>query len=216
MAEKNLRKKRYLITGVVIVALGILLLWMYSYLKTEKSEVSRGEFSYPGRAAPPSVEKFMRAMTMQKPENEMEAPDFTLLNLEGKKVSLKDYRGKVVLLNFMATWCHWCRKEMPHLQKLYDRFKGSDFIIVSVFSDREGAKVVVPFMKKSGFTFSLSSGLLDPTGKVTAMYRVTGTPTSYLIDRKGMIIGRGIGYREWSSPAAINLIKAALDSGSKD
>ena len=213
MAEKNLRKKRYLITGIVIVALGLVLIWLYSYLKTEKGEMAGGGISYPGQASPPTLEKFMRAMGMQKPENEVEAPDFTLFNLEGKEVSLKDYRGKVVLLNFMATWCHWCRKEMPHLQKLYEQFKDRDFVIVSVFSDREGARVVVPFMQKSGFTFSLSSSLLDPTGKVTALYRVTGTPTSYLISREGKIIGREIGYREWSTPAAINLIRTVLNSG---
>lgn len=139
------------------------------------------------------------------------AQDFTLKDLNGKEISLSDYRGKIVLLNFMATWCHWCRKEMPHLQKLYDQFKDKGFVIVSVFSDREGAKVVVPFIEESGYTFSVSSGLLDPTGKVTSMYRVTGTPTSYLIDRKGKIIGWEVGYREWFSKDARNLIERLLE-----
>jgi len=168
-----------------------------------------------GAAEKVSSEKMSRLFStlgIQEIKKRKEAPGFTLFNLKGKKVSLKDYRGKVVLLNFMTTWCHWCRKEMPHLQKLYDRFKDRDFVIVSVFGDREGARVVGPFIKKSGYTFSVSSGLLDSTGRVAGIYRVTGTPTSYLIDRKGKIIGWEVGYREWFSKDARDLIEGLLGS----
>jgi len=143
--------------------------------------------------------------------NPDEAPDFVLKNLNGETVKLSDYRNKIVLLNFMATWCHWCQKEMPHLQKLYEKFSGRDFAIVVVFQDKEGASVVEPFMDVSGYTFAISSGLLDPTGEVGDLYSVTGTPTTLLIDRAGKVIAWGMGYRNWASQASIDLIEKLLE-----
>jgi len=142
--------------------------------------------------------------------NPDEAPDFVLKNINGEDVKLSDFRGKFVLLNFMDTGCHWCRKEMPHLQELYEKFGGSDFAIVVVFQDRKGIKAVAPFMKKTGYTFAISSGLLDPTGEVGELYSVTGTPTTLLLDRKGMVLAWGMGYRNWSSEASIALITELL------
>jgi peroxiredoxin len=163
------------------------------------------------------IKILMRAMGVQQFEEKIVAPDFKLTNLNDKEVSLKDYRGKFVLLNFMATWCHWCRKEMPHLQKLHDRFKDKDFIIMAVYSDREGAQAVKPFIKKSGYTFTensdtYNSGLLDPTGRVTNMYGVTGTPTTYLIDKSGNAIGVAQGYRDWSKKESFTLIDKLINS----
>lgn len=144
-----------------------------------------------------------------------EAPDFVLKNLNGKDVKLSDFRSKIVLLNFMDTGCHWCRKEMPHLQELYDKFGDSDLAIVVVFQDRKGTKAVAPFIKKTGYTFAISSGLLDPTGEVGNLYSVTGTPTTLLLDRKGMVIAWGMGYRNWSSKASIALIAELLQPPKK-
>ncbi len=163
------------------------------------------------------IKTLMRVMGVQQFEEIIVAPDFKLTNLNEKEVSLKDYRGKFVLLNFMATWCHWCRKEMPHLQKLHDQFKNKDFIIMAVYSDREGAQTVKPFIKKSGYTFTensgtYNSGLLDPTGRVTNMYRVTGTPTTYLIDKSGNEIGVAQGYRDWSKKESFTLIEKLINS----
>ena len=214
MTENKLRgKKKYIITGVLIVALGIFILLLYPGSKTEKGKPAgepARQISPAGAVSSENLDKLMSSLGIQRPEGKVEAADFELDNLEGKKVRLKDYRGKVVLLNFTATWCHWCRKEMPSLQKLYDRFKDKGFVIVAVFSDREGAKAVVPFVKKSGYTFFGDSGLLDPTGRVDTMYRVTGTPTSYLIDRNGKIIGREIGYRDWFTKGTRDLIEKLL------
>ncbi|HED08985.1 MAG TPA: TlpA family protein disulfide reductase [Ignavibacteria bacterium] len=166
---------------------------------------------------PEDISTLMRAMGIQQFQEKVVAPDFKLTNLKDKEVSLKDFRGKFVLLNFMATWCHWCRKEMPHLQKLHDKFKDKDFIIMAVYSDREGAKAVKPFIKKSGYTFTensgtYNSGLLDPTGRVTNMYRVTGTPTTYLINKNGDAIGVAQGYRDWSKKESFTLIEKLINS----
>ena len=78
-----------------------------------------------------NIDTLMRAMEVQQFQKKVVAPNFELKNLNGKTVSLKDFRGKFILLNFMATWCMWCRKEMPHLQKLHDRFKDKDFVIIA-------------------------------------------------------------------------------------
>lgn len=158
------------------------------------------------------LNELMNKVGMAMLINRDEAPDFELKNLKGEKVKLSDYRNKIVLLNFMATWCHWCQKEMPHLQKLHEKFRDRDFVIVVVFQDREGASAVVPFMKESGYTFAVSSGLLDPTGEVGNQYSVTGTPTTLLIDRTGKIIAWGMGYRDWFSQPAIDLIENLLVS----
>ncbi len=158
------------------------------------------------------LEELMGALGMTLIINRDEAPDFTLKNLEGKKVKLSDFRGKVVMLNFMDTGCHWCRKEMPHLQKLHEKYSDRDFAIVVVFQDRKGASVVAPFMKKSGYTFAISSGLLDSTGEVGNRYGVTGTPMTWLIDREGRALGLGYGYRDWFSQPAIDLIEKLLAS----
>jgi len=159
-----------------------------------------------------NINALMRTLGIQRFKEKVVAPNFKLKNLNGKTVSLKDFRGKFILLNFMATWCMWCRKEMPHLQKLHNRFKDKDFVIIAVFSDREGIKVVKPFIKKSGYTFTENSGtynsaLLDPTGGVTSQYRVTGTPTTYLIDKNGNAFAVAQGYRDWSVKESFTLIQ---------
>ncbi len=163
-----------------------------------------------------NMNALMRTIGIQQLKKKAVAPNFKLKNLNGKMVSLKDFRGKFILLNFMATWCMWCRKEMPHLQKLHERFKDKDFVIIAVFSDREGVRAVKPFIKKSGYTFTENSGtynsaLLDPTGKVTNLYRVTGTPTTYLIDKSGNEIAVAQGYRDWSKKESFTLIENLIN-----
>lgn len=172
--------------------------------------VAAGMATKTARAA--ELKELMGAVGISMVARRFEAPDFVLKNLMGEKVRLSDYRNKVVLLNFMATWCHWCKKEMPHLQKLHNKFRSKDFVIVVVFQDQKGASAVVPFMKETGYTFAVSSGLLDPTGSVGYRYGVTGTPTSWLIDRSGKVIGWGMGYRNWFSQPAIDLIENLLES----
>jgi len=213
MTEKNLRKKWYIITGILVVAFGTFVLLFSPWLKTESKKTARKtgrQVSNTEEASPKNLNDLMSSLGIQRVKREIEAPNFELDNLQGKAVLLKDFRGKVVLLNFMATWCHWCRKEMPSLQKLYDQFKDKGFVIVAVFSDREGAKAVVPFVKKSGYTFFGNSGLLDPSGRVDTIYGITGTPTSYLINREGKVIGREIGYRDWFTKGTRDLIERLL------
>jgi len=136
------------------------------------------------------------------------APNFTFPGLDGKMVSLTDYRGKVVFLNIWATWCPPCREEMPSMEKLYKELKDEDFEILAVSIDASGAKAVAPFMKEYKLSFP---ALLDPEGKIQRLYWTTGIPESFIIDKKGIIVKKIIGARDWASPESVrffrNLIK---------
>lgn len=125
------------------------------------------------------------------------APNFTFPDLTGKKVSLSDYRGRVVFLNIWATWCSPCVDEMPSMEKLYKQFKSDQFEIMAVSIDTQGVKVVVPFMEKLNLTFP---ALLDRKGKIRNIYGVTGIPESFIIDKNGIIIKKVIGPLDWSKP----------------
>jgi peroxiredoxin len=125
------------------------------------------------------------------------APNFTFPDLNGEKVSLSDQRGKVVFVNIWATWCPPCRDEMPSMQKLYERFKGEDFEILAVSLDSDGSEAVAPFMEKMNLTFP---ALLDPKGKIRSLYRITGVPESFIIDKNGILVQRVIGPLDWATP----------------
>jgi len=118
--------------------------------------------------------------------------DFTLADLQGKNWTLKDLRGKVVLLNFWATWCPPCRKEMPDLEALYLKFKDKDqgFVVLAI-SD-EGAAKVNPFLAERNITYPV---LLDPGRKVNEQFQVEGIPKSFVYDRSGKLVAQSIDMR---------------------
>jgi peroxiredoxin len=116
--------------------------------------------------------------------------DFTLTDLDGKSWNLKDLKGKVVLLNFWATWCPPCRKEMPDLEMLYRRFGAQGFIILGI--DDEEAETVKPFIAQQGITYPV---LLDPGRKVNTLFRIEGIPKTFVYDRDGKIVAQSIDMR---------------------
>ncbi len=117
---------------------------------------------------------------------EEKAPDFVLEDLEGKKVKLSDYKGKVVLLVFSATWCQYCRAEIPHLKKMYSQYKEKGFEVINI-DIRESKEKVSSFAAKHELPYKI---LLDNDGKVARTYGVTGVPTQILIDGNGEILSR--------------------------
>ena len=135
-------------------------------------------------------------------------PDFVFLDATGKERTLKDWRGKVVLLNLWATWCIPCRKEMPGLERLQKDMGSDKFEVVAVSADRkgiEGAKTFLDGIKVSGL------GLYaDPSVRVTSTLKAIGLPATLLLDREGREIGRLTGPAEWDSADAKALVKAAL------
>jgi peroxiredoxin len=119
-----------------------------------------------------------------------ERADFTLTDLEGKPWSLQGLRGKVVLVNFWATWCPPCRKEMPDLETLYQEFKDQGLLILAI-SDEDISKVK-PFIAEHNTTYPI---LLDPGSKVHKSFVVEGIPKSFLYDREGKLVAEAIDMR---------------------
>lgn len=113
------------------------------------------------------------------------APDFTLDTLDGGKVALSELRGKVVVVNFWATWCLPCREETPALEKSYKQYKGSNVVILGVnLTDQDSMREVDSFVQEFGLTYPI---LLDRDGRVSYLYQVKGLPTTFFINRDGII-----------------------------
>jgi len=137
-----------------------------------------------------------------------EAPDFTVTDLDGNTLHLSDLRGKVVFLNFWATWCAPCRRELPSIQSLYKKYLNEDkFAIVAVSGDVDGPKVVADTMKKYEVNFPV---YLDPQNEVIAQYGVEGFPETFLIDRDGKVVHKFVGPREWHDPRFREIIDQLL------
>ena len=168
-------KSKILLIFLVIVGVGIIVL-----LQTKDSS-----FNLSGR---PRLGKGVSA------------PDFALPDLDGKTVTLADYKGKVILLNIWATWCPPCVEEMPSMEKLHQELKDKDFEILAVSIDVLGAKAVIPFMKKHKLSFSV---LTDTEGTIKSLYQTTGVPESFIIDKQGIIVEKVIGPRDWAAPSII-------------
>lgn len=131
----------------------------------------------------------------QKPEEDPSSsmavgkplPDFTLKNLSGEDITLSEIKDKIILINFWATWCTWCDKEMPDIQRLKN--ENEDLIVLAVNVDEREDKVQ-KYMEDGGYDFEV---LLDKGGKISAEYLVTGLPTSYFVDKDGNLVGRAPG-----------------------
>jgi len=127
---------------------------------------------------------------LQMEEQKRQKADFTLKDLQGKEWTLSQLRGKVVLVNFWATWCAPCRKEMPDLNALYAKFKEKGLVILAI-SDENPAKVQ-PFIAEHNYSFPI---LLDPGDKVTKLMAVEGIPRSFVYDREGKLVAQAIDMR---------------------
>jgi thiol-disulfide isomerase/thioredoxin len=138
----------------------------------------------------------------------LEIADFTFEADGGGAKSLKEWRGKVVLLNLWATWCVPCREEMPALDKLQEALGGANFEVVAINIDKGGPDKARDFLKEIGV--NKLALYTDPSGKLFSTIRAVGMPTTLLIDREGREIGRLVGPADWASPEAKTLIETAI------
>jgi peroxiredoxin len=120
------------------------------------------------------------------------APDFTLRTLDGPNLRLQEQRGRVVLINFWATWCGPCRQEMPHLNRLYDKYRAAGFTLLGVNIDEDGRNAA-GVASKLGLRFPV---LLDTDKKVSRRYDLGTMPSTVLIDRDGRVRFVHLGYRD--------------------
>jgi thiol-disulfide isomerase/thioredoxin len=139
------------------------------------------------------------------------APGTAFADADGKPVSLADFRGKVVLLNFWATWCVPCVVEMPALDRLQARLGAAGLEVVALSQDRDGVPAVVRFYEK--YDFGNLGIYIDPKGEVANALKVGVLPTSLLIDREGRVVGELVGAAEWDAPEALALIRHYLGAG---
>ena len=123
---------------------------------------------------------------------------------------MSDLKDKIIFLNFWASWCGPCKEEMPSIETLYQRYKQRDFVFLTISVDYEGPEPVRKFIEKHRYRFPV---LLDPKGKTLDLFEISKIPATLIIDRKGKMIGRVIGPRNWSSPEVFSLVDQMLNDG---
>jgi peroxiredoxin len=137
------------------------------------------------------------------------APNFQLLDMQGRLVALSDLRGKVVMVNFWATWCGPCRVEMPAMEALYQAFSRNDFEILAVSTDAQGMTVTRPFQQENRLTFPI---LHDADYRVGLIYGARSLPMTFMVDRQGVIRHQIFGARDWGAVEAQQLVQMLMKS----
>jgi len=132
------------------------------------------------------------------------APDFTLVDMDGEKHRLTDYRGRVVIINFWATWCPPCREELPSMNRGWAKIKNEGIAMVAV-NVGEDEDTIFSFQGDYPINFTI---LLDSKGEVINQWPILGLPTTFVVDKQGRLAYRAIGGREWDSDALLNKVRA--------
>ncbi len=153
-----------------------------------------------------SIAEGLRGLGIQTLRDDVDAIEFTLESLSGGEITLSDYRGSLIFLNFWATWCGPCTEEMPSMQVLYDEFahRGLEIIAVNLQEDRA---TVAEFISEYPYTYPIA---LDYRGSVASRYSVRGIPTSYFIAPDGRILGMKLGFRLWDDPEVIEFFDSIV------
>ena len=155
---------------------------------------------------PPAVTVAMKALSLSGYSSGMRPPDFSGSTADAQTVSLATLRGKVLLINFWASWCQECRPEMPVFERYHREFMTQGLSVVGI-NAREGTATIRGYAKELGLTFPL---VLDPRGEINANYGVIGLPATFFVGRDGRAVARAVGPRDWASAPARAIIKALL------
>jgi peroxiredoxin len=159
----------------------------------------------PGKPAL-SVDHAMKDLDLIRPSRPKPAQDFTLKTTDGKPFRLSEHRGKVVFLNFWATWCTPCREEMPAMERLYRTHRDKGLVMVAVSLDGDPA-VVPRFVKEHNLSFTIA---LDPKMEAANVYGIRAVPSSFIIDAQGTMAALALGPRAWDNRAAHALIEGLI------
>lgn len=153
-----------------------------------------------------SLTELMRKLALSPYPADVQAPEFRSCCHRGEEVSLAALHGRVVLVNFWATWCSECRKDMPALERLHRELTPEGLSVVGL-NLREGRAEIERYGRELGLSFPLLS---DRQGKIQAAYGVVGTPTTFLIDRAGRPVALAVGGRPWDGLLAREIIRRLL------
>lgn len=152
------------------------------------------------------AESNAKKLGIERPERTTTAPEFALDDLTGKRVTLKELRGKVVFLNFWATWCPPCIQEMPTMERLHQDL-GKDGLVILAINFQETRSQVKEFFREHNLTFT---ALLDRDGKVFELYQAWALPMSAIVNKRGKLVGKVMGYKDWHGEEARQLFQGLL------
>ena len=139
---------------------------------------------------------------------ESRAPDFAVVDLASlDTVTLRDYKGEVILLNIWATWCIPCETEMPSIQRLHEELAPEGLRVIAISVDNAGPERVLEWVNERGLTFDI---LHDQAGNIERTYQTIGVPETFVIDRQGIIVKKVIGATEWDHPVQKALLRELL------
>ena len=194
-------------SSVMIRAVSALCLFLMFSVAMNLSAKAGEKMAAP--APDPATQRLFRNMGIISIPHIAPPVDFQLKDLDGNTVRLSDFKGKIVFLNFWASWCPECRYEMPAMEKLYTHFKDRDFAMVAI-NLNEPAAIVEKYFRVNKLTFIT---LLDSINELGGPFGIRGIPTTFIIDRDGGIIGRAVGSRRWDSKKSIALFERLINSG---
>lgn len=203
------------IIGFLVVIFSVYISWHLLSVKEERISIEEKERQEEEEIAAEEerlIQLLYASVGVQRINPPFEAEGFTLEDLRGSMMSLKDFRGKVIFLNFWASWCGPCRIEMPAMELLWQVFQDDEFVILAV-DVKEDRDTVSSFIENNDYTFPV---LLDSRGKVANIYSARSYPTTFLIDREGKVVGKAVGARKWASKGSFDLIKYLLDKKETD
>ena len=189
--------KNLLSIAIILLAVAIVIVNIWSPSPTAGNEELVTETEIPDSAEIPGID--LSQVAEGNP-----APDFELTNLNGEIVKLSDYQDKKVILNFWATWCPPCKAEMPHMQNFYEQNKenGIEILAVNLTNLDKGLSEIESFVDEYGLTFDIP---LDEEGTIGMQYQAFSIPTSYIIDKNGIITKKIVGPMD--EPMMENLTK---------
>jgi peroxiredoxin len=157
-------------------------------------------------AEPPQLTPLLPALNLVAYRPGTNPPSFTGRTVDARQLSLTEWRGRVIVVNFWASWCVECRPEMPAFEWLHRAFASRGLAVIGI-NAREDKEAVRRYATELGLTFPL---VLDPEGRISDLYGVVGIPTTFLVARDGRAVAFAVGSRDWSGPAARALIEGLL------
>ena len=161
-----------------------------------------------GFAAPFDIPVPELSYDLTKLPEPLVAPAFELPDMDNEMHTLEQYRGKVIMLNFWATWCPPCRREMPSMNALAKEFKDRPFKVIAI-NEWETEDIVFPYLGQIDLDPSFPI-LFDKSGEISKRYDVRGLPTTYVIDRQGQIVYRAIGGRDFNHPEVRKILQSLM------